>query len=87
MSAGSSLDSCPPWRPTVPLLDAAGEDLITGLVEAFAVHALIQRAIGVVMATERCTAQDAYLSLRVEPRRRRRTHRYRGQTAGAAQDR
>ena len=49
----------------MPLVDAAGEDLITGLVEGFGVRALIQRAIGVVMATERCTAQDAYLSLRV----------------------
>ena len=49
----------------MPLVDAAGEDLITGLVEGFGVRALIQRAIGVVMATERCTAQDAYLCLRV----------------------
>ena len=52
-------------KPDVPLVDGAGEDLITGLVEAFEVRALIQRAIGVVMATKRCTAQDAYLSLRV----------------------
>ena len=52
-------------EPDVPLVDAAGEDLITGLVEGFGVRALIQRAIGVVMATERCTAQDAYLCLRV----------------------
>jgi len=52
-------------EPDVPLPDAAGEDLVTGLVEAIEVRALIQRAIGVVMATERCTAPDAYLSLRV----------------------
>jgi hypothetical protein len=43
-------------------VDAAGEDLITGLVQAFEVRTLIQRAIGVVTVSERRTAQDAYLS-------------------------
>jgi hypothetical protein len=58
-------DSAPGPKPDEPFLDAACADLITGLVEAFKVRALIQRAIGVVMATERCTAEGAYLSLRV----------------------
>jgi hypothetical protein len=49
----------------MPTVDAAGEDLLTGLKEAFEARALIQRAVGVVMATEQCTAADAYLSLRV----------------------
>jgi hypothetical protein len=48
-----------------PFVDAACNDLITGLVEAFQVRALIQRAIGVVMATDRCTAEAACLFLRV----------------------
>ena len=50
--------------PDEPFVDA-GADLANGLGEAFRVHALIQRAIGVVMATEECTAAVAYLSLRV----------------------
>ena len=42
-----------------------GEDLIAGFYQAFEVRAAIQRAIGVVMAGERCSAEDAYLTLRV----------------------
>ncbi|HEX8630824.1 MAG TPA: GAF and ANTAR domain-containing protein [Catenuloplanes sp.] len=46
-------------------LDAGGQDLIAGLVEAFGVRALIQQAIGVLMARDHNSAWDAYLSLRI----------------------
>ena len=46
-------------------LDAGGQDLIAGLVDAFAVRALIQQAIGVLMARDHNSAREAYLSLRI----------------------
>jgi GAF domain-containing protein/ANTAR domain-containing protein len=45
--------------------DTSDADLIAGLAEAFHVRSLIQRAVGFVMARDRCTAEAAYLSLRV----------------------
>jgi hypothetical protein len=51
---------------TDPLLvDTGGADLVAGLIAAFEVRAMIQRAIGVVMADEHCSAKDAYLTLRI----------------------
>lgn len=50
--------------PDGPPVDAAGDDLITGLLAAFQVRARIQRAIGVLMAEQCSTAEDAYLTLR-----------------------
>ena len=52
-------------RPDKLLVGTGGEDLVAGLIEAFEVRALIQRAIGVVMAGEHCSAEDAYLTLRL----------------------
>jgi len=49
----------------LPPLDSAGDDLIAGVTEAFEVRALIQRAIGTVMAGRGCSAEDAYRTLRV----------------------
>ena len=40
-------------------------DLVAGLVDAFAVRAVIQQAIGVLMARRQCSAADAYADLRV----------------------
>ncbi len=57
-------DPVPDRDPDVPPMDAAGEDLIIGLEAAFEVRAVIQRAIGVLMAEQRCTSEDAYLVLR-----------------------
>lgn len=48
-----------------PPLDAGGGQLLVGLHEALAVRATIQRAIGVIMARERCTAGEAYAILRL----------------------
>ena len=47
------------------LVDTGGADLVAGLIAAFEVRAEIQRAIGVVMASEHCSAEDAYLTLRL----------------------
>ncbi len=47
------------------LVDTGGADLVAGLIEAFEARALIQPAIGVVMAGQRCSPDDAYLTLRV----------------------
>jgi hypothetical protein len=51
--------------PDVPVVDTGGDDLVAGLIDAFEVRAVIQRAIGVVMTGERCSAEAAYLTLRV----------------------
>lgn len=48
-----------------PPLDPGGEQLVAGLTEAFAVRAVIQQAIGVMMAGGNRTPDDAYLVLRV----------------------
>ncbi len=50
--------------PDEPFVEA-GADLVNGLVGALQVHALIQRAVGLIMATEECTAATAYFSLRL----------------------
>jgi hypothetical protein len=52
-------------QPDAPLLDAGGQDLIGGLIEAFEVSALIQRAIGIVMVEEGSSIEQAYRILRV----------------------
>lgn len=52
-------------QPDDLLAATGGADLVAGLIEAFEVRAVIQRAIGVVMADEHCSAQDAYLTLRL----------------------
>jgi AmiR/NasT family two-component response regulator len=46
-------------------VDTGGADLVAGLIDAFEVRAMIQRGIGVVMADEHCSAEAAYLTLRV----------------------
>ncbi|HEX8629600.1 MAG TPA: GAF and ANTAR domain-containing protein [Catenuloplanes sp.] len=46
-------------------LDPGGADLIAGLTGAFAVRAVVQRAIGVIMAGGNHTPDAAYLILRV----------------------
>ena len=61
----NNIDPAPRWQPDKLLVAAGGEDLVAGLIEAFGVRAVIQRAIGVVMAGEHCSAEDAYLSVRV----------------------
>ncbi len=48
-----------------PDLDGGGADLVAGIAGAFAVRAVIQQAIGIVMADEHRTADAAYLVLRL----------------------
>ena len=48
-----------------PLLDCGGAGLVAGLVGAFAVRALIQQAIGVVIADTQRTVDAGYLILRL----------------------
>lgn len=45
-------------------LDAGAEELLAGLAEAFVIRSAVQRAIGVIIAQEKCSPGDAYLSLR-----------------------
>jgi hypothetical protein len=52
-------------QPDLPLLDAGGQDLIAGLIEAIKIYALLQRAVGVLMEEQNCSADRAYLVLRV----------------------
>ena len=52
-------------RDTPPSVGRVHEDLVAGLIQAFEVRDVIQRAIGVVMTGEQCSAEDAYLTLRV----------------------
>ncbi|MFE9193040.1 GAF and ANTAR domain-containing protein [Micromonospora sp. NPDC007208] len=49
-----------------PSSDPGTEELINGLTEAFAVRAVIQQALGMIMHQRHSTAEDAYLILRVE---------------------
>jgi ANTAR domain/GAF domain len=49
----------------VPDLDAGGAELIDGLTDAFAVRALVQQAVGIIIATRRCTPDHAYATLRL----------------------
>jgi hypothetical protein len=44
-------------------LDAGGRDLVTGHVEALRVRSTVRMAIELIMAGNRCGADDAYLSL------------------------
>ncbi|AGL18912.1 GAF domain-containing protein [Actinoplanes sp. N902-109] len=44
-------------------LDDGGAELVAGLTAAFAVRGLIQQALGVIMAADRCAAEAAYGSL------------------------
>jgi hypothetical protein len=51
-------------EPLPAALDDGGRELVAGLVEAHAIRAIIQRAIGVTMGRENCTAEQAYRRLR-----------------------
>jgi len=55
----------PPGTEGSQALDQGGQELVTGLTDAFAVRALIHRAIGVIMASEDHPADQAYLILRL----------------------
>jgi hypothetical protein len=46
-------------------LDTGGQQLLTGLAQALAVRATVQRAVGVLMARDELKADEAYLRLRV----------------------
>jgi len=48
-----------------PELDSGGAELVAGLVAAFAVRAVINQAIGVVMVDQSASADSAYLVLRL----------------------
>lgn len=64
VSAVYTTDVGVPPPPRVPL-GAGGQDLIVGLIEAFDTAALIQRAIGLVIAEQHCSPTQAYLTLRL----------------------
>ncbi|GIF44606.1 GAF and ANTAR domain-containing protein [Actinoplanes xinjiangensis] len=50
-------------EPLPAALDDGGRELVAGLVEAHTIRATIQRAIGVTMGRENCTAEQAYRRL------------------------
>ncbi|MER7586302.1 GAF and ANTAR domain-containing protein [Micromonospora sp. NPDC127501] len=49
-----------------PSSDPGTEELVSGLIEAFAVRAVIQQALGMIMHQRSSTAEEAYLILRVK---------------------
>jgi hypothetical protein len=61
----STYDEAVPTSPDLPALDPGGAELVAGLTGAFAVRAIIQQAIGIVIATQHSTPERAYATLRV----------------------
>lgn len=53
-----------PPGPHLEELDAGGEELVTGLAGAMVIRDIIQRSIGVLVATNACSTQAAYIALR-----------------------
>jgi hypothetical protein len=51
--------------PTNPDLDPGGAELVNGLTNAFAVRAIIQQAIGIIIAEQHGTPDRAYATLRI----------------------
>ncbi|MEV4639682.1 GAF domain-containing protein [Actinoplanes sp. NPDC049548] len=47
----------------LPALDDGSQELVTGYAEALSIRATIKLALSVIMAGNRCTAEDAYVSL------------------------
>ncbi|GIF17041.1 GAF domain-containing protein [Actinoplanes teichomyceticus] len=60
----AAYDPAVPAGPDLPRLDAGGAELATGLTEAFAVRAVIQRALGVIARREGLPDR-AYATLRL----------------------
>jgi hypothetical protein len=58
-------DEAAPTSPDFPDLDPGGVELVDGLIDAFAVRAIIQQAIGILIATHHITLDSAYATLRL----------------------
>ncbi|WP_306207349.1 GAF domain-containing protein [Actinoplanes sp. RD1] len=61
----ATYDEAAPAAPDLPALDPGGAELVAGLTEAFAVRAIIQQAIGVLLSERPGTAESAYAALRL----------------------
>ena len=61
----ATYDEAAPSKPGLFDLDPGGSELVDGLNDAFAVRAIIQQAIGVLVATQRGTPDHAYAELRL----------------------
>jgi len=72
---GAETDSDETDDPWPGALDDGGRELVAGLVESYAIRATIQRAIGVLIGRESCTAGEGYQVLRDRAAETRRTLR------------
>jgi hypothetical protein len=61
----AAYDEAAPTSLDFPDLDPGGAELVDGLTDAFAVRAIIQRAIGIIIATQHSTLDRAYATLRL----------------------
>jgi hypothetical protein len=61
----AAYDEAAPTGLDLPDLDAGAAELVTGLTAAFAVRAIVQQAIGIIIATHHTTADRAYATLRL----------------------
>ena len=61
----AAYDEAAPTGLDLPDLDASAAELVTGLTAAFAVRAIVQQAIGIIIATHHTTADRAYATLRL----------------------
>jgi hypothetical protein len=61
----ATYDEAVPTGLDFPDLDPGGAELVDGLTNAFAVRAIIQQAVGIIIATQRSTPDRAYATLRL----------------------
>jgi hypothetical protein len=61
----ATYDEPPPAGLEFPDLDPGGAELVDGLTNAFTVRAIIQQAIGIIIATRHSTPDGAYATLRL----------------------
>ncbi|WP_250001945.1 GAF domain-containing protein [Actinoplanes sp. M2I2] len=61
----ATYDEAAPGLSDHPGLDPGGDELVDGLSDAFAVRAIIQQAIGIIVATDHGTRDLAYATLRL----------------------
>jgi hypothetical protein len=61
----AAYDDTAPTSPMTADLDPGGTELVEGLTGAFRVRALIQQAIGIVIAEQHSTPDSAYAMLRL----------------------
>lgn len=61
----ATYDEAAPTAVDLPALDPGGAELVDGLADAFAVRAVVQQAVGILIAQQRTTPERAYATLRL----------------------